>query len=461
MKSITRSESDVNGSSVRVEAPVSAELLAANQQLLARRAVRHAQAPPGAGQGESTAAPVTTAAAAAELPAHLGWGSAALTGALQRSLRRAAGQGETETEEEEDDDSAESDADNPPAASNSGAIPGSAPVADSAPLRIVQSPPSPHLPISQPPPNTFTTHPSLLLAMLQTEHSAPGRVWLLCRYLDRPGRGWLALDDLRAALTTSQSPVTHDPLPQLSWRRLRQILGQGRGVFWEQDDRGRLWLYGAARVAANLGVQRLNGQPIELPLSVLTGSLAAFRAHCYASFHSGRDPQAQPPNATPAAPIARATLARVTGVPVRTQHAYEQRAGVQVRPNAALLNLQRPDARQEAAFRYGQAIFTLCDRQGRHGRPGQTYTARQLPNSYHMPGHRPASRSRRRRLNRRLQDLVTFQAQGNCQRPAAARRYLRTARELRRTPADTLLFWQAAAQAGRLRFWYSLGHPAA
>ena len=448
MKRITYSETGVNGSSVRADAPLSADLLSANRQLLERRATLRAPADPtdAAGQGEPVSAPAeptpppSLPELLAQLPEHLGWESATLSQALRRGRR----------------DSAEKTTDQP--------LP-SAPArepdsAESTPIRSGQPTPAP---VPSSPPDTLTTHPSLLLALLKTQHTAPGRVWLLCRHLDRAGRGWLPVETVPQELAGSPSNLRLG-----GRRRLRQLLEQGRGVFWEQDDRGRLWLYGAARVAANLGVERLSGQPIQLPLSAVTGSLGAFRAHCYAAFHSGRDrrppdPPASggpgqggpPPGAAPSAPISRAALTRLTGVPARTQRAYDQRAGVQVRRNAALLGTYHLDSYQEAAVRFGRGLFRLCDRRGRHGRPGQTYTARQLPNSYHVPGHRPASRSRRRRLNRRLQLLVNFQAQGKCDRPAAARLYGRSAKELARARREAPLYWPAVTGSAHTALWYS------
>ena len=38
---------------------------------------------------------------------------------------------------------------------------------------------------------TVTVYPSLLLAMLKQNQEAAGRVYLLLRYLDKAGRGWL------------------------------------------------------------------------------------------------------------------------------------------------------------------------------------------------------------------------------------------------------------------------------
>jgi hypothetical protein len=68
------------------------------------------------------------------------------------------------------------------------------------------------------------------------------------------------------------------------WRRLRQVLGQGHGLFWEWDKTsGRLWLYGTATVAANLDVPRLAGRVVALPLSAMTAGIGDFKAHLYAA----------------------------------------------------------------------------------------------------------------------------------------------------------------------------------
>lgn len=105
-------------------------------------------------------------------------------------------------------------------------------------------------------------HPTLLLSMLKENLEASGRVWLLLRAIDRQGRGWLHVEDIRRKLTAKDSNWRI-----CGWRRLRQLLHQGQDIFWERDKNGRLWLKGAHRIAYTLNSGRLQGFPVELPLA--------------------------------------------------------------------------------------------------------------------------------------------------------------------------------------------------
>ncbi|HMT20817.1 MAG TPA: hypothetical protein PKE20_06150, partial [Promineifilum sp.] len=217
--------------------------------------------------------------------------------------------------------------------------------------------------------SSLKLYPDIALGMLREERTAAGRVWLLLRALDAPGRGMVSLDDARAALCGKESP-----LRLCGWRRLRQLLAEGEGVFWARE-RGRvddcplptahsplptahcplptihrLRLFGPARVAVALGVRRLVGRPVGLPLSALLGPIGDARAHLYAAFHSGRargipndelrvtneeylNSSLVTRHSSLGMPIARDTLAALSGVCARSQAAYERRAGVAARPN--------------------------------------------------------------------------------------------------------------------------------
>ena len=103
---------------------------------------------------------------------------------------------------------------------------------------------------------------------------------------------------------------------------------QGNGIFWQRD-KTRVWLSNTGKVAAGLEVGRLPGNPITLPLAVLLEPIGLVRTHLYASFHSSRMERM----GQESAPISRVSLTAVSDVSRRTQHAYERRAGVVVRPN--------------------------------------------------------------------------------------------------------------------------------
>lgn len=410
MKSIAHCDPVVNGSHVPACAPAarteaaSAALLAANRRLLARRAAGpasvvapspalvsalpdnpalpdHSALPGHPALPDHSALPDHPA-----LPDHLGWHSHAVCRALPRP-------------------------------------------ADSAILPPPVAQPQPGPPVEQ----HVKAYPALLAACLRADLVPVGRIWLLARYLDRAGRGWLAVETLRRRLTgggvdsAESAPIT-PPLPHkvCGWRRLRQIIRQGTGTFWSRDAAGRLWLHGAARVAARLGVDQLTGHPVYLPLAVLTGPIGPLRAHFYASIHSGR-PAA---HAAPGNPISRRTLHRLTAVPPRTQRAYDRLAGVRRTPAIAVGARQSATGAQEQAWQRGRTLFTFIDHRGRHGPAGARYPAWHLPNRY-RGSQTPAPRGRHKKINRQLRhrratlsatpDLVLARERGNgrCQRAGA------------------------------------------
>ena len=80
--------------------------------------------------------------------------------------------------------------------------------------------------------------PSLMNGISRAGMDAAGRVWLLMRELDKQGRGWLTVDDVREKLTDKKSEFR-----VCGQRRLRDVLRDGEGKLWERDGRGRVWIY--------------------------------------------------------------------------------------------------------------------------------------------------------------------------------------------------------------------------
>ncbi len=254
--------------------------------------------------------------------------------------------------------------------------------------------------------------PDLALAMLRTKTAAAGRVWLLLRHADAAGRGRVAVDEATRLLTDDGSP-----LRVCGRRQLANLLRAGEGLYWQRDtDRhGAEWLRpaGVARVAAALGVARLGGSPVAVPLGELTGTIGRVRAHLYAAFHSGRTQTDLLTGERRArGPISREALCKLSGATRNSQRNYERRARVGRRAAIALgAPVAAADA-QETAWQRGRALFRLHDRRGRHGRPGAVYLAWQLPNEYTGP-HATLPRGRRKRLNRSLADLFHDGMTGN------------------------------------------------
>ena len=359
------------------------------------------------------------------LPDHLGWDSAAVTGMLRRSGINGQAVPKA-TAESSQNCGVEVTKSRPPTAPKA---------ATAVSLRV---------------------YPDMALAILRQDLAAPARVWYLLRHLDQIGCGWLEETAVRDHLTNSQSP-----LRLCGKRQLRNLLNQGDGLFWDRQN-NRIWLRSLVKVAIGLEVTRLQGRPVSVPLPHLVAGIGAFRAHLYATFHSGRGSQDQA-----AGPIARETLANLSHVPPRTQRLYETRAGVKRAFNFALGMPISSKTEQEMCWQKGHALFELTDHRGKHGPAGTTYLAWQLPNSYNGP-HPQQQNGRQKRLNQSIVDLLPIGMTGNDDTPvvpARQRRYCRhgqmAARLYNRAPRDSFrptafCYWPTARDKG---IWYVLNQP--
>ena len=357
-------------------------------------------------------------------PPHLGWHSRAVTDAVRRDRRR----GPTTRPVDEQ------------------------PARDRIPRRSLNVPqndhnPAPDQPLRQNHGSTVRVYPDIALGMLRQGEAAPGRVWLLLRYLDQGGKGWLCIDTVKNNLTNKSKQ-----LRICGWRQLRKLLNRGEGIFWTRNG-DRIWLHSAARVAAALEVDRLAGKPVATPIAGLLQGMGAVRAHLYASFHSGRVRTSAP--GPGGLPVARATLERVTGVCRRSQRAYERRAGIKVQHNFAVGERDSPAGAQRRAWLQGHALFKLKDHRGQHGREGDVYLAWQLPNSY-SGCHRQLPKGRQRRINRELADLFKKERTGNGKNAYDKRYYARgklAAEGYNRDPHRDLYWPEQETTDGTHRVW--------
>ena len=239
-------------------------------------------------------------------------------------------------------------------------------------------------------------YPSIGLAALDQKLTNAYQVWLLVLYLEQQqnSHGKIDLADLR--------PLVKE---KLGWtgRNLRYVLNRGNGRFWRRDDKDRLFRVGAARLASSLGLDRLAGAPVLLPLDVLTAGRGEFNAHLYAAYHSGR---------REARPISQETLRGTVGIPERTQRRYCRVAKVKRQPSFAVGGNVTKDNHQEQAWLHGRSCFIFVDSKGRQGRPGGRFVAWRLPNVYGRV-HDRAARGRLRKNNRKIADLVNIGTRGN------------------------------------------------
>jgi hypothetical protein len=199
-------------------------------------------------------------------------------------------------------------------------------------------------------------------------------------------------------------------------------------------------------------VERLRGKPVAVPVRVLSGGIGEVRANLYAGFHSGRLQEDR------RQPIARETLAGLTGVGRRTQLAYEVVTGLSVQHNYAIGERYSAETAEKHAWHQGQATFVLQDSHGAQGRPGGSYIAWQLPNSY-GGCHPQAPRGRQRRINRKLADLMSIGASGN-NSERLDRRYYPDGKQAvsmaSRHPEWDVYWWRQQTRNGRSDLWQQI-----
>jgi hypothetical protein len=242
-------------------------------------------------------------------------------------------------------------------------------------------------------------YPSLAAGALKAGQVPAARLYLLIRALDPLGRGVVEVDQLRARLTDKKSKHY-----LCGWRRLRQIINDGRGRFWERDA-ARVFLFSPVRIAEALGVERLSGRPVAIPVKTLLAGKHETAAAFMAAWHAGRKH---------ANPISRKALQQVLGVVPSTQRTYDKTAKIKRVKNIRILNECDPKGPQSAAWdalqQHGNT-FLFTDHVGQLGKPGTTYTAANMPSTYSTK-LKTLPRGRTRKINRQLR-LVTSWAQGN------------------------------------------------
>ncbi len=192
------------------------------------------------------------------------------------------------------------------------------------------------------------SYPELNMAAMQRRKDKPYRLWLLCRYLDADGRGWVTLDALRR-LTA----------PMVTRQTLWRTLSQGEGAFWHKDC-DRVYLRGLQAIADHFETYP-STNPVLVPLADFA-KIAAFRAALVATLFAKKERT-----------ISHATLARLTGRTRRTIISYMKRARVRVTENRMLS--KRPVTPYVDAELAEQGYY-------RTRINGHWHMVRRIPNSY-------------------------------------------------------------------------------
>lgn len=254
-------------------------------------------------------------------------------------------------------------------------------------------------------PASITVMPDIAVAMLRNEAAAAGRIWLLLRANDVYGRGVVSVAKARELLAGKESAQR-----VVGWRQLRNLLRDGCGIYWDRDST-HIWLRSRTKVAAALGVARFGRDAVSIPTSKLLGTIGLVRAYLYASFHVAGKHGGN-------APIARATLHDIAGVSAGSQRSYEMQAGVVAEKQFVIEASAECD--EEMAWQHGGAGIKIVDSKGLHGAAGQSVWLRRLPNKYTCEFECGLTRLRKR-LNRKLVDLLNIRGTGNDWRKVRAR----------------------------------------
>ncbi|MGB4949103.1 MAG: hypothetical protein WBO55_00450, partial [Rhizobiaceae bacterium] len=196
--------------------------------------------------------------------------------------------------------------------------------------------------------------------------------------------------------------------------------------------------------------------------AAMTEGIGSFRAHLYAAFHSGRTKYT--PQGKQTTPIARDTLAGLSGVGRSSQRTYEDRVGLRVQANFAIGHLATKENQEKQAWQQGQACFELKDYRGQQGKKGKSYLAWQLPNSY-IGQHQTRPKGRQKRINCELKDLVMKGMPGNVEGTDETHKPERTyfpngklaAKAHGRDPEQDLYWNRGRAGTGRFDLWQMMG----
>jgi len=258
---------------------------------------------------------------------------------------------------------------------------------------------------------TIRIYPSLAITLLNHENrlnggpvAAIGRLWLTLRATANERGGRVSYEDARQMITGKDSP-----LYLFGKRQFKKLLARGEGVFWTRayNRQGELiiWLKSSVNVAEYFGLEQFSGKLSEIPTSKLTGSIGDFKAVLYAGWVAGRGDNANP--------ITRDKKNELTGCSKYRQRSYEDKAGIQVSRNYAILAPFSDYNLQRARYHEGRAAFPFVDYMGKYGKPFKRYVAHHLPNSDTAPGWFDVIKSRRNRaFNRQLDTPCMIRHEG-------------------------------------------------
>ncbi|MCA9930256.1 MAG: hypothetical protein KC419_17355 [Anaerolineales bacterium] len=253
----------------------------------------------------------------------------------------------------------------------------------------VSSPSSPE--ISSQEPHKILVNTFLWCASNKRKEQA---IFKLQTHLDhmRNGRAWLSIDEIKTELVETAV---------YKWDTVYRMLVTGHLSRWDYDpDRGRVWAYKPARVAQNIGMSEdeINVEPAYIPITEAADGLERFNTAVFAAWLAGV-------NAGGDAPISRAVQSDLTGLSPRTLRKYTQLSNaIQRESNYTRDGDWTQDNIQDVFYQHETAVFRFEDGQGRQGRAGRVYAAREIPSTYHV--NYPIRKGKKRKIKRSFRDLA-------------------------------------------------------
>lgn len=284
-------------------------------------------------------------------------------------------------------------------------------------------------------------YPSITKMAKQTGTMPAYRLWLICRHLDQAGRGIVTAQQIKEATGTI-----------FTWRRCRQILPTGNGVYWQYDtNNDRLVLLSPSSVVIFAQKRGINfGLGVRVKITndnFLWAGHANFNATVYSAFHAAARTEANP--------ISRENVKAATGGVSRTSQKRYEKNRVNQLCNFAILPANTD--LKDAAAANGNAITSFYDYYGHHGQPRATAVAQRLPNSYKSKVAVRGNRGTQRRHAKRIAaNLDRMMGQGNGGRKTNRLFFDRAVDAYESYNKTGVAFWRKTSKEAANNFWYIL-----
>lgn len=222
-----------------------------------------------------------------------------------------------------------------------------------------------------------------LMGVAAHQHGEGGawKLWALAKSLDKKGTGAIPLAELQAL-------VRELGVPQKTWRRW---LAAARRLTLVRDRTcgdGWVVLASHAWAAVLLGCEDIGTRPASIRAGDLVGKGCwAYVWAAYEATHGGRQ-------------ISRATQEKLTGVPTRTQRAYDNQSGVDRRSHYAISERETDELTGMAEFEDHPGAFKFYDKKRR-----RLTIAWRLPDSRTTSSAESLQRGRSKKISKDVKRL--------------------------------------------------------